>query len=312
MKEQVPLVSIILPVYTQEQTIEQCIQSLLTQDYPRKELIIVDDGSTDGTPKIIEKYKGLAKVVRTVHSGRSSARNVGLRNSSGEIVFFAEADAIYDQNFLKKVAKRFENPHVGGVIGRMQILTTGKFLPNCLQAEREIVLSNYKPFSAWVYRRDSLQQAGGFDERLECSEDRDLAKRVEKAGFSIAYEPEANWWHKAPGSLGAYLKRSFWNGKEKVPYSIKNREAPYRQLLFSFVAVLILTFTLSGLVSLGMFLAIVVIAFTVKFAYTVKKGFKCVSKRWYLIFIPPLSFLRATAFSIGFLLGLLTYNPKRT
>ena len=304
MPKQTPLVSIILPVYNQEKTIGQCIESLRAQDYPRKELIIIDDGSTDGTPKIIEKYKRLAKLVRTAHSGRSSARNVGLRNSSGEIVFFAEADAIYDSHFITKAAKRFENPHVGGAIGRMQILTTGKLLSSCLQAEREIVLSNYKPFSAWIYRRDALTQVGGFDEKLECSEDRDLARRVEKIGFKIVYESEANWWHRAPESLATYLKRSFWNGKEKVPYCFKYKEFPYKQLLFLFAIIIALTFVAIGLVNLMTLLVAALSALTIKLAYTIKRGFRSISKRRCLILIPFLSFLRALAFSIGFIFGL--------
>lgn len=153
-------------------------------------------------------------------------------------------------------------------------------------------------------------QVSGFDEKLECSEDRDLARRVEKIGFKIVYEPEADWWHSAPRSLVIYLKRSFWNGKEKVPYCFKYKEFPYKQLLFLFAVIIALTFAVIGLVSFMVLLVVTLSAFTIKLAYTIKIGFRSVSKRWCLILIPFLSFIRAVAFLIGFIYGLITYKQK--
>lgn len=102
------LVSIILPVYNCEKYIEKCLQSIIKQDYFKWELIIINDGSTDGTGQICEMY---LKSESRIHyfpiqnRGVSNARNYGLANAKGQYVFFVDADDYLDKSCIKNAVK---------------------------------------------------------------------------------------------------------------------------------------------------------------------------------------------------------------
>ena len=89
------LISVIIPVYNVEKYLDECILSVLNQSYENLEIILVDDGSTDSSPQICDKYASLDKRVRVVHKGNgglSSARNAGLDVATGECVTFLDSD----------------------------------------------------------------------------------------------------------------------------------------------------------------------------------------------------------------------------
>lgn len=90
-----PLVSIIVPIYNREQTLERCLCSILRQTYKKIEILAVDDGSTDHTEQILEKYRkldGRIRVFRKENSGVSESRNLGMRMARGEYIQFADSD----------------------------------------------------------------------------------------------------------------------------------------------------------------------------------------------------------------------------
>ena len=89
------LVSIIIPIYNAEESIKACLESIFAQDYQRFEIIAIDDGSTDGTPAVLDNYKqadGRVKVIRQTNAGVSAARNRGIDASSGDYVTFVDCD----------------------------------------------------------------------------------------------------------------------------------------------------------------------------------------------------------------------------
>lgn len=106
------LVSIILPVYNCEKYIEKCLKSIIKQDYPKWELIIVNDGSTDRTEQICEMYlKSEARIhyFPIPNQGVSNARNYGLANANGQYVFFVDADDYLDESCIKNAVKESKN-----------------------------------------------------------------------------------------------------------------------------------------------------------------------------------------------------------
>lgn len=218
------VVSVVVPVYNNAGTIGECLDSLLSQSFEEKEIIVVDDGSTDGTRDIV---MGLpVKLVATDHRGRSHARNVGIREAKGRIVGFAEGDAVYDLGFLARSVAHFAKDDVGGVIGPYFVKNPRNFLTKCKDVERRVHFSDYKPFTGWVYRKDALERIGYFDERLDCGEDVDVGIRVRMAGFRIVYEPQARWWHEEPASWSELVRRQFWYGREIVPFHAKQGNLP--------------------------------------------------------------------------------------
>ena len=109
------LVSIIIPVYKVEDYLRQCIDSVLEQNYKNKEIILVDDGSPDGSPEICDEYAEKYECVRVVHKengGLSDARNFGLKQAKGEYVLFLDSDDYIEEGSLSKIMNSLEREKV--------------------------------------------------------------------------------------------------------------------------------------------------------------------------------------------------------
>ncbi len=216
-------VSIVLPVFNSESTISECLSSLVHQSKKASEIIVVDDGSTDSTVKKAKLFSGIKLIELKKNQGRSKARNAGLKKARFELVFFAEADAVYSENFLEECVRAFSDEKVGGVIGRQEVWNSiDSTWTKCKQAERKAAFRHYKPFSAWMYLRSVLIEVGGFDENLDFGEDVDLANRVKKKGYKLAFASKAVWKHREPTSLLALCKRQWRFGFGMKPFYEKN------------------------------------------------------------------------------------------
>lgn len=103
-------VSVILPVYNSENTIEKAILSVINQEYENKELIIIDDGSTDKTSEICKKYctEGFVKYFYNSNSGVSYSRNFGIRNATGKYLMFLDSDDTFKKNYISKMVSAIE------------------------------------------------------------------------------------------------------------------------------------------------------------------------------------------------------------
>lgn len=114
-----PLVSVILPTFNRAWSLEKAVESVLEQDYPHIELIVIDDGSTDHTLQLLEKYDGQISVIHQANAGVSAARNSGIRNSSGELIALLDSDDAWDK---RKVGCQvdFFNTHPQALICQTQ------------------------------------------------------------------------------------------------------------------------------------------------------------------------------------------------
>lgn len=143
-----PKISIITPTLNQVDFIERTIRSVLEQDYPNLEYIIVDGGSKDGTLDILNDYKSELILITEKDNGQTNAINKGLRISTGEIVAYLNSDDIYYKDTLFKISKTFaDNPNALWISGRCKIID---------EDDREIrqLISNYKNF--WLDRYNYL------------------------------------------------------------------------------------------------------------------------------------------------------------
>lgn len=203
------LVSMILPVHNDEKIVK-CLNSLKNQDYKNTEIIVIDDASTDETLNVIKKEFPKIRIYEfKKNKGRSYARNYGFKKSKGDYVFFAESDAVYAKDFIINCLKLKPD----ACIGRMRILNKEKYLAYLRSLEVDARFSkDYRPFSAWFFKREVLENVGLFDESLEAGEDVDLGKRLKDKGYRILYAKNANWYHTEPSSLKAVIKKSLIQG----------------------------------------------------------------------------------------------------
>lgn len=118
------MISVIVPVYNVENYIRKCIESILNQTYRNFELIIVDDGSTDGGGKLCDEYEvySYVKVIHKENGGLSDARNCGLDNAKGEYITFIDSDDWIEKDFLQKLINIAEETGADLVVSQIQVV----------------------------------------------------------------------------------------------------------------------------------------------------------------------------------------------
>jgi glycosyltransferase involved in cell wall biosynthesis len=252
-----PTVSIVLPVYNSSKELASTMVELEKQSYTNREITIVDDGSTDDTWEIAKSLGGGRSdvhIVHTDHKGASHARNTGVNESKGEVVFFAESDCIYDTMYLNRAVDALDgHPEAGAVcLTGAPLMIKSTLATECIDVENKVqhrllAEGRIKPFYAWVYRRDVLLKLGGFDERLFQAEDKDLFKRLETAGYKVLWVPGIHWRHKRDQTTFELARKWFARGRSRILYALKHRltldivkaVVPFWATVFSIIVLLI-------------------------------------------------------------------------
>lgn len=179
-------VSVIIPTYNRGWTIGEAVDSVLAQDYGDFELIVVDDGSTDNTPQVLDAYRGAIKVFRQENQGVSAARNRGINEASGRFIAFLDSDDLW---LPKKLSRQIEffNTTPDALICQTEEVWIRNGIrvnpkkrhkkPSGMIFEPSLALCLVSP-SAVMIRRSLLEIVGNFDETLPACEDYDLWLRI--------------------------------------------------------------------------------------------------------------------------------------
>jgi glycosyltransferase involved in cell wall biosynthesis len=192
-----PLVSVVIPTFNSGDFAAASIGSVLTQSYRRIEVLVIDDGSVDGTPQnVLEMGDGRVKLEEISHRGVAAARNTGVAKARGEFVAFLDHDDLwYPAKLDRQVAWLQEEPALCLVGCFMDLITgsdqvvgkTGQELDR--RGQEQVAIGRLMPFpmSSVLVRRDALDEVGGFDEELSTSEtggvdDLDLISRLAAIG----------------------------------------------------------------------------------------------------------------------------------
>jgi glycosyltransferase involved in cell wall biosynthesis len=191
-----PLVSIITPSFNQARYIEATIQSVLTQDYPNIEYIIVDGGSTDETVEVIKKHEGrIAWWVSEKDKGQTDAINKGFARANGQILAWLNSDDTYEPGAISAAVKYLqEHPEVGMVYGDCNFINEdgnaiGKF--NSAQTDYRLLRQGYAhiPQQTMFLRADLWKQVGPLDPSFYFAMDYDLWTRL-AARTALKYVPQ--------------------------------------------------------------------------------------------------------------------------
>ncbi len=232
-----PLISVLIPAYNEEKVIARTIESALEIDYPKKEIIIIDDGSIDNTLLIAKTFeKDGVKVLHKENSGKATALNYAINFAKGEILAILDADTIAGKNSLKEINKVFENSsNVGGVAGNVKVRNKTNWITWCQALEYvsglQIARRAFDMFGAitivpgamGAFKANILKDSGGYDKDT-IVEDFDATIKVLKSGKIVRGTTKALAYTEAPETIGQFVKqRARWyRGNLQVVFKHKN------------------------------------------------------------------------------------------
>ncbi|NEY32254.1 glycosyltransferase [Streptomyces sp. PRKS01-65] len=217
-------VSVIVPAYNEKECIANTLRSLARSTHPI-EIIVVDDGSTDGTAEIAESL-GLpgVRVVRQANAGKPAALNNGVRHARHDIVVMMDGDTVFEPDTVRALVQPFADPSVGAVAGNAKV-GNRRTLIGAWQHIEYVMGFNLDrrmydllrcmptiPGAIGAFRREAVRQAGGMSEDT-LAEDTDITIALHRAGWRVVYQEHARAWTEAPGSL-----KQLWSQRYRWSY----------------------------------------------------------------------------------------------
>jgi glycosyltransferase involved in cell wall biosynthesis len=196
-----PSISVVVPLYNGRAYVEEALRTVAEQTLQPIEVLVIDDGSTDGSDEVVERVVAPfpVKIIRQQNSGQSAARNLGIAQASGEYIAFLDQDDEWRKGHLEQLSQAMDDPDVGWaysdfdeVDSRGQTVTHSfivehnlvhpkRTLAACLGGDLMIIPS------ASLLRKAALDRVGGFDPDLSGYEDDDLFVRMFRDGWKHAF-----------------------------------------------------------------------------------------------------------------------------
>ncbi len=242
-------ISVIIPTYNRCKYLKIALNSLLNQSCVPDEIIVIDDGSIDGTKeylKVISKNNDIIKVFSQKNGGPSKARNLGIKKAKGDIICFFDDDEIAHRDWIKTIVETFEKfPSIGGVGGQ------------CIEKKGKSIYEKYLKSQFYITKRHKelpllggniafwkkiLQEVEGFDEKLIRCEDVDLSFRVYLRGYKIIYNKNMIIYHLSDcENLLKFIKRGYNLGLSQIILNKKypNYFRPSYRILINLIYIII-------------------------------------------------------------------------
>jgi len=213
-------VSVVVPAFDERAGIEAGIRSILAGDHP-VEVVVVDDGSTDGTGDLVDSL-GLpgVTVVRQLNAGKPAALNTGVLVARHDLLVLVDGDTRFETDTVRRLVQPFAAPAVGAVSGNVKVGNRGRLLGRWQHIEYVMGFNLDRrlydifrcmptvPGAVGAFRRAALVDVGGVsDDTL--AEDTDLTAELVRAGWRVVYEEDAHAWTEAPATWGQLWKQRY-------------------------------------------------------------------------------------------------------
>jgi glycosyltransferase involved in cell wall biosynthesis len=301
MKTKIPKISVIIPAHNEEGDIARALDSVILNNYDSKEIIVVNDGSTDKTEEIAKKYSMNHKFIKLINykEGHSAAfaRNRGAEKAKGDILVFLDADTSINSEFLKIISEDFDKFEIQGIgnpkrnsytnlLSRLVALLARP--PKGVQERsKKRVVSKYIGFNTFIISRKIFLDIGKYDEKIFYYEDEDLSRKFFKYGNKGLWEPKALFYSYQPSSWRDVYRQCAWSGKgiaNMVELPRKMKEIGYSlfKLLFIISPFIVLFF--DKFLGLGL----ISLAYILTYFYALRSS----KELFYSILMVPLMYLR--------------------
>jgi len=204
-------ISVVLLTKNSAATVNKTLESIVSQTRKPDEIVVVDGNSKDDTQDIVKQYP--VKLITESGLGFGHARNLGVKNAEGDIIFFIDSDCYADNRWIEKILPHFSDPNIAGITGQTHLWNTNHGVARFLACVGGRVDMPTKPRFVKIaptmnlaIRRETVFEVGGFDESLFRGEDTELTYKVTKH-HKILYEPEAVVWFKGSPTLRIASKK---------------------------------------------------------------------------------------------------------
>lgn len=250
-QESRPPVSVVLPAFNLSHKIARTLDALLAHDYPSLEIIVVDDGSTDGMAEVVLRYPVVRLIRHPRNLGVSAARNTGIRAATHDLVYLLDADCQVLPGTVARLVDRLQQePRIGVVSGSYLSDATKRNLANRLYdvAER---FRDYLPgarnylyttVSNALLRKPVFEKVGGFGPSWRRIQDYEFTYRIHRAGYLVQHDPSIQVVHdNHRESLGSYFGHVFLVARYGTVFRLMHRpELPYSRYLVSSLPLFVL------------------------------------------------------------------------
>lgn len=246
-----PRVSVLVAAYNEQPVIVRTLRAILRNAYPELEVIVIDDGSTDGTTEEVQQSfadEPRVRVIRQSNAGKAGAMNRGIREASGDVLVCLDADTQIGPETIAQLVKHFADPRIAAVAGNVRVGNARGMLTRWQSIEyltsqnldREayalINAVTVVPGAVGAWRRSAVLSVGGVEPDT-LAEDRDLTWRLRQANWVIETEAAAEGWTEAPERLRDLFKQRFRWTHGTLQCMWKHRRAAFRHGSFGWVAV---------------------------------------------------------------------------
>ncbi|WP_299528149.1 bifunctional polysaccharide deacetylase/glycosyltransferase family 2 protein [uncultured Streptomyces sp.] len=217
-------VSVLVPAYNERKCIEATVRSLMASDHPI-EIIVIDDGSTDGTADLVEAMRlPRVRVVRQRNAGKPAALNNGIAHARYDIVVMMDGDTVFEPTTIRELVQPFGDPKVGAVAGNAKVGNRDSLIGAWQHIEYVMGFNLDRrmydvlrcmptiPGAVGAFRREALDRVGGMSEDT-LAEDTDITMALHRDGWHVVYAENARAWTEAPESV-----QQLWSQRYRWSY----------------------------------------------------------------------------------------------